>query len=77
MPRDPQIGDRLSYEDMANPLREGKVVDCLDSEYGREFVVAFDEVHDPVTDEIVSPARVATSDCRQHGWNLVEGAAVA
>lgn len=48
--------NRVSYEDMANPRRYGTVVECLESVWGVEWRVRWDD-----GDETVS-------DLRQRGW---------
>lgn len=56
-------GDRVSYEDMANPRREYTVVERVTDRWGTFFRLA------PVGE---NPDRedLKSSDCRQAGWNL-------
>lgn len=63
-----RVGDRVSYEDMANPLRVGTVVEVIDNEYGRQYRVAWDEA-DTATFEDV-PVVGTVSDLRQYGWKF-------
>lgn len=52
------IGTRVSYEDMANPLREGTVIEIALA-LGGQYVIRWDD------------GSIAMSDCRQHGWKVV------
>lgn len=54
-----RTGTRVSYEDMANPLREGTVAEILESLWGTQYRVAFDD------------GTETTSDCRQRGWKVM------
>jgi hypothetical protein len=51
-----RIGERVSYEDMANPLARGTIADIDVSQWGVQYVIAWDS------------GRISTSDLRQHGW---------
>jgi hypothetical protein len=66
-------GDRVAYEDMANPRREGTVVEVVSGYFGthREYRVRWDE---PWTDEAGQEVAGTISDCRQYGWVMVEEA---
>jgi hypothetical protein len=50
------VGDRVSYEDMANPRRRGMIVATGDA-FG-QYTIAWDD------------DTTSTSDCRQAGWRL-------
>ena len=69
-----QVGDRVSYEDMANPRRVGIVAEVIDSKWGRQYVVAWEpEYQFPFQGSPSFPGageRVTgtTSDLRQAGW---------
>ena len=52
----PKIGGRVSYEDSANPRRVGAVKATIDSPWGTEFRIVFED------------GTETTSDCRQSGW---------
>ena len=52
-------GTRVSYEDMANPYREGEVVKVIASEWITEYLVSWYGGGETFT------------DLRQHGWNLL------
>ena len=52
------VGDRVSYEDMANPRLVGTVVGIVVSRWGTEFQVEFDD------------GSKTTSDLRQYGWRV-------
>lgn len=54
-----KVGDRVSYDDMANPRRVGTVI----AQVGNEWRVLWD-------DEAGTRSHTV-SDLRQHGWNLV------
>lgn len=58
----PSIGDRVSYEDMANPRREGTIVQTMNTPFGVQYLVEWD---DRVTESLVAQV---WSDLRQHGW---------
>ncbi len=47
---------RVSYEDMANPRGYGWVMEALESRWGIEYLVRFDD------------GTWVTSDLRQRGW---------
>lgn len=50
------VGDVVSYEDMANPKQVGMVVNFRDSQWGRDFEIMWED------------GTASYSDCRQHGW---------
>lgn len=58
-------GDRVAYEDMANPRREGIINAMLTTRWGTEFEVCWDD------------GGGAVSDLRQNGWKLVDISATA
>lgn len=51
-----RVGQRVSYEDMANPRREGVVTEALRD---GEYAISWDDGTETI------------SDCRQHGWTAV------
>lgn len=51
-------GDRVSYEDMANPLRSGTIGEVVETEWGTAFLVVF------------GPGEAAWTDLRQRGWRV-------
>lgn len=60
----PRVGDRVSYEDMANPRRVGAVVSLrpvviLGRTIGTDYEVRWDGGGETI------------SDLRQHGWKRV------
>jgi hypothetical protein len=55
-----ELRDRVSYEDMANPRREGYVTGVDDRGWGVQYRVRFDD------------GEVTYSDLRQRGWKLVK-----
>ena len=61
----PNIGDRVSYEDMANPKAVGTVTASHESRWGTDYTVTWD---DPSRGDLAD----GTSRCTfaQHGWNL-------
>lgn len=66
-----KVGDRVAYEDMANPYREGVVTQVVGSEYH----VSFGAVPSKFGPEFLLAARETVSDLRQHGWTFVEAVA--
>ena len=71
-----EVGTRVSYEDMANPRREGRVVEILEHggrttqsglplPGGTEYRVVWD---DPEDADRYGPT---ISDLRQHGWHII------
>lgn len=58
-----EVGERVAYEDMANPRREGVVIDWLDLDLrfggSRQYQIRWDDGTESV------------SDCKQYGWTLV------
>jgi hypothetical protein len=60
-------GDRVVYEDMANPRQEYEVIERVQSRWDTFFRL------NPVGARWDSCADLKTSDCRQHGWDLVHG----
>jgi hypothetical protein len=52
-------GQRVAYEDMANPRREGVIGTVLTDRWGTQYHVIWDDGED------------TTSDLRQHGWTLL------
>jgi hypothetical protein len=56
MIRSPKLDMRVSYEDMANPRRDGKVIEVRTTTWGTQYVVRFDDGEETY------------SDLRQHGW---------
>lgn len=68
---EPRLGDRVSYEDMGNPRREGFVIEEIESPYGTEFRVEWDleDTWSPMPDG--PPLYGTISDMRQRGWRLV------
>lgn len=58
-----EVGSRVSYEDMANPRREGRVSEIVDD--GRSFVVVWDDEYR------FDGVEGTESDLRQHGWFLL------
>ena len=55
------IGDRVSYSDMANPLREGTVTEVKSSVWGTDYCVTWDDAEDGV----------CWSDLQQAGWSFL------
>lgn len=58
-----EVGTRVSYEDAANPRREGRVVAIYDD--GLQYGVEWDEAYR--FDDVAA----TTSDLRQHGWYVL------
>jgi hypothetical protein len=56
-----KLGDRVSYEDRANPKRAGMVADIMVSQWGTQFVIAWQDAE----------GGLSVSDLRQYGWKLV------
>lgn len=54
-----ESGQRVAYEDMANPLREGSIVCVQSSPWGIQYGVQFDN------------GDFTMSDMRQRGWKAV------
>lgn len=54
-----KVGTRVSYEDMANPRRQGTVCDIETNRWGTQYVIAWQD------------GEVSHSDCRQHGWKVL------
>lgn len=61
-----EVGTRVSYEDMANPRRVGRVMQILDD--GLNYRVLWDDAR--TVDDFAG----AVSDLRQPGWSLVADA---
>lgn len=55
-----QTGSRVSYQDMSNPLREGKVIGIEETPWGAQYGVRFD-----------GDLYIHTTDLRQQGWTLL------
>jgi hypothetical protein len=73
----PKVGDRVSYEDMANPRQEGVVTEVVPvsangDHWESQYRVAFEASLSKFGDEYGLPARETVSDLRQNGWNRVE-----
>lgn len=66
------IGAVVSYEDMANPLQLGTVIDICRSEFGTQYRIAFHAQPSEFGPEYGLESRLTWSDLRQHGWK-VEG----
>lgn len=56
------VGDRVCYEDMANPRCEGVIADTEMSRWGVQYVIAWSGHR---------AGEISHSDCRQNGWKLV------
>ena len=54
-----KIGTEVSYEDMANPLRNGQVSDIVTSQQGTQYEIIWED------------GTVDYSDLRQRGWTVV------
>lgn len=63
------IGDRVSYEDMANPLSHAAVADVETTDYGTQFVLAWDE---GCARRLAGGDAISTASLRGAGWALVE-----
>lgn len=63
------VGDRVSYEDMANPLRVGTVTEINVSVWGTDYRVEWDAEFQQAT--AFGPDAGTVSDLRQHGWRFV------
>jgi hypothetical protein len=59
MVKHPKVRERVSYEDMANPRREGTITGVDDRGWGVQVRVLFDD------------GELTYSDLRQHGWKRV------
>jgi hypothetical protein len=55
----PKVGERVYYEDMANPRQDGVVVELKTTVWGTQYAVQFDD------------GEITYSDLRQHGWKRV------
>jgi hypothetical protein len=53
-----KVGARVAYEDMANPRREGTIIEIALA-LGGQFVIRWDN------------GAIDLSDCRQAGWSLI------
>lgn len=62
-------GSIVTYDDIANPLTEYEVIERVQTRWGVFFRL------NPVGERYDSVAELKTSDCRQHGWNLVKDGA--
>lgn len=51
-----RIGTEVSYEDMANPLRNGEITDIRTSDWGVQYEIRWED------------GSISFSDCRQAGW---------
>ena len=58
MEQDVRLNDRVTYQDMANPRREGTVTEIKTSRWGTEYRVTWDKADDGFT----------WTDLRQPGW---------
>jgi hypothetical protein len=54
-----RIGSKVSYQDMANPLKRGVVCDIETTKWGTSFVIAWEN------------DTISESDCRQSGWRVL------
>lgn len=54
----PRPGTRVSYEDMANPLRSGVVSECFRSQWGIDYIIKWDD------------GTESASDLCQSGWKV-------
>ena len=54
-----EIDTRISYEDMANPKREGTIAAIITTKWGTQYKVNFDDGTETI------------SDCRQAGWKVL------
>lgn len=61
----PRLGARVSYEDMANPLRVGTVNGRRVTRWGTDWLVTWD-APEP------GDHRRSWTDLRQHGWREVD-----
>lgn len=59
-----KLGDRVSYTDMANPRRDGIIIEVFPTTWGTQYAVQWDE---PYSDP--GEPCIEYSDCRQHGWS--------
>jgi hypothetical protein len=59
-------GDTVTYDDMSNPLTAYTVIEKVTDRWGTFFRLT------PEGERYDSVADLKTSDCRQHGWNLVK-----
>lgn len=64
-----EVGDRVAYEDMANPYQVGTVTEVLSPSCYR---VIFEAVESDFGPEFGLPARETLSDLRQCGWRFAE-----
>jgi hypothetical protein len=55
------VGDRVCYEDMANPRCEGVIADIHKQHWGTQYIVAWCGYR---------AGEISYSDCRQSGWKL-------
>lgn len=62
-------GDRVAYEDMANPLSHATVADVETTEWGTSFVLAWD---DGCARRLAGGDAISTATLRGAGWRLVE-----
>jgi hypothetical protein len=53
-----QVGTKVSYEDMANPRRNGKVCDVVTDQWGTQFKISWED------------GTFSISDLRQQGWTV-------
>jgi hypothetical protein len=56
----PKVGERVYYEDMANPRRDGSVTHIEQTRWGIEYTVAMND------------GEYVHSDMRQAGWKRVK-----
>lgn len=56
-----QIGTKVAYEDMANPLCEGVVADIETSRWGVQYVIAWNGYR---------AGEISSTDLRQRGWRV-------
>lgn len=66
------IGTLVTYEDAANPLQLGTVIDVRRTLYGPQYEIAFHAQKSDFGDEYGLPSRVTVSSMTQHGWNLAD-----
>lgn len=57
----PDVGTRVAYEDMANPLCEGVVCDIETTRWGTSYMIAWCGHR---------AGEISPTDLRQHGWRL-------
>jgi hypothetical protein len=65
-----EIGTRVSYQDIANPLQSGPVTVITTDKWGTRYTVELEGQESKFGPEYGLAARTTTTDLRQCGWKV-------